>query len=226
MLRGAALADRAHAVPPPPRAPEPPPEPDDPQELLARAGAEAEALVAAAHEEARALRERARDEGFRAGREAGLAQAAGALEALGELVGAMEERGAARDAALADEATALAVEIAAKLVRAELAVRPDRVVDVLRGAIRRASDRTRLVARVHPDDLAVCRDAAPGLVERMGGIDRLQVVDDPRVGRGSCLLETVGGDVDATFESQLARVVDALRAPVDPALLDADDHVG
>ncbi len=100
-----------------------------------------------------------------------------------------------------------------------LAAVPERVVDVLRGAIRRASDRSRLVARVHPDDLAVCRDAAAEVTERMGGIGAFEVVDDPRIGRGSCLLETGTGDVDATFESQLARVLEALVAPPDMTLV-------
>jgi flagellar biosynthesis/type III secretory pathway protein FliH len=74
-------------------------------------------------------------------------------------------------------------------------------------------------AGVHPDDLAVCRDAAAEVTERMGGIGAFEVVDDPRIGRGSCLLETGTGDVDATFESQLARVLEALVAPPDMTLV-------
>ncbi len=118
------------------------------------------------------------------------------------------------------EAMAMAVETAAKLVRAEIAVRPERVGDVLRGAIRRAADRSQLVARVSPVDLATCRALAPAILEEMGGIGALEIVDDPRIGVGSCVLETSAGDVDATFPSQLTRVLDALFAPPDQTLVE------
>jgi flagellar biosynthesis/type III secretory pathway protein FliH len=93
------------------------------------------------------------------------------------------------------------------------------VAEVVRGAIRRAADRSSLVARVSPHDLAVCREAVPAIMEEMGGIARLEVVDDPRVSPGSCLLETSAGDVDATVESQLGRILEALAAPPDETLV-------
>ncbi len=121
---------------------------------------------------------------------------------------------------MAGEATALVVETAAKLVRAEVAARPERVGDVLRGAIRRAADRSSLVVRVSPADLATCRALAPVIMEEMGGIGALEIVDDPRIGAGSYVLETSAGDVDATFPSQLTRVMDALFAPPDQSLVE------
>ncbi len=225
-MRGVVLAGEAHALPPPVHVHEAATGEgagEDPRVVLQAARTEAAAIVAAAAREAETIREDARAEGFATGRAAAAEQAASALAAVAEMAAGLERRAAERDERAAHEAADLAVEIAAKLLRAELSIAPGRVVDVMRGAIRRASDRSRLVAHVHPDDLAVCRDAAPELVETMGGIDRLQVVDDPRIPAGSCVLETSGGDVDATFESQLARVLDALRAPVDPSLLDLDE---
>lgn len=221
VLRGAALGARAHAIPVPVRLPDLPD--DRPEDVLAQARQEAAHLLAQAAAEADQLREEARAQGFAMGRDAAAHDVAAALAALDELRGELDRRAGEHEAMMAGEAATLAAEIAAKLLRAELSVAPERVVDVMRGAIRRASDRTRLVARVNPADLAVCRDAASDIVERMGGIDRLQVVDDPRIGAGSCVLETTGGDVDATFESQMARVVEALRAPADPRLLGEDD---
>lgn len=217
-LRGAALADGPLAVPlrPPPPAPT---EHEDPEDLLAAARAEARALVDAARAEADAVRERARREGEAAGRAEGMASVEGAVAAASEMALALHARQREIEEAAVREATVLAVEVAAKVVRAEVAARPERVADVLRGAIRRAADRSRLVARVNPADLAACREAAPALMADMGGIAALDVVDDPRVDRGSCVLETTAGDVDATFESQLARVLEALAAPPDASLV-------
>ena len=86
------------------------------------------------------------------------------------------------------EATALAVEIAARLVRAEVAVNPERVADVIRGAIRRAADRVAAGRPGQPDRPGRVPRRRPRILEEMGGIGRLEVVDDPRVGAGSCVL--------------------------------------
>jgi flagellar assembly protein FliH len=217
-FRGAALADGTLEVP---LRPTPPVAvaPETPDGVLAAARAEAEGLLAAARAEADAVLEAARLDGERAGRAEGLASVEGAVAAASEMALALHARRQALEEAAVGEATALAVEIAAKLVRAEVAARPERIADVLRGAIRRAADRSRLVARVNPRDLATCRAAVPVVIDEMGGIAGLEVIDDPRIDRGSCVLETATGDVDATFESQLARVLEALRAPPDGSLV-------
>ena len=78
---------------------------------------------------------------------------------------------------------------------------PERVADVVRGAIRRAADRSALVARVEPAPTwPPAAPPAPGSWRRWAASRRLEVVDDPRISPGSCLLETSAGDVDATFD--------------------------
>lgn len=193
--------------------------PDTPEGIVEHAREDAELVLAAAHDEAAALREIARSEGLAQGRAEAGAEVADALAALGAMAHGLAERRELLQESAVREAGVLAVEVAARLVRAEVAARPERVADVLRGAIRRAADRSRLVARVSPADLAACRAAAPAILEEMGGIARFEVIDDPRVTSGSCVLETTAGDVDATFESQLARVLEALAAPPDEGLV-------
>ncbi|WP_217915182.1 FliH/SctL family protein [Miltoncostaea marina] len=218
-LRGAALAAAPVELrlrPPAPR----PPTPGTPEEARAAAEREAGAIVAAARAEREAVLAAAREEGLAAGLEEARAELADALSALSALAGDLEAHRRRLEDDAAAEATVLAIEVASRIVRAEVHARPERVEEVLRGAIRRAADRSALVAMVHPADLSACRAAAPGILESMGGIARLDVVDDPRVGRGSCVLQTTGGDVDATFESQLARVLEGLTAPPDELLVE------
>ena len=195
------------------RPPQPaaPPPPDSPQAVLGAARAEAEAMLAQARAEVDAAVAAAREEGYRAGLAEGAAEVGAAAAAVVELGRGLEALGERLREDAVREATALAVEVAA---------RPERVADVVRGAIRRAADRSALVARVNPADLAACRAALPEIMVEMGGIARLEVVDDPRLSRGSCLLETTSGDVDATVESQLGRILEALAAPPDETLLD------
>jgi flagellar assembly protein FliH len=219
LLRGAELAGAPVALSLRPPVPAAPPPPDSPQGVLDAARAEAEALLAGAEAQVQAALAAAREEGFQAGFAEGQAQVAGTAAAVAEIAHGMEALAGQLQEDAVREATALAVEVAARVLRAELAVRPERVAEVVRGAIRRAADRSSLVARVSPRDLAACRAAAPAIMEQMGGISRLDVVDDPRVSPGSCLLETTAGDVDATVESQLGRILDALAAPPDETLV-------
>ncbi len=218
LLRGAVVSDATLAVPLRTR-PARPVVPGSPEGLMAEARRDAECVLAAARAEATSTLEAARQEGYAAGRADARDEVAGTLAALAEAARAIDAHRERVERDAEGEAVALAVEIAARLVRAEVTVRPERVIEVVRAAIRRAADRGALTALVNPADLAACRDAAPRILEEMGGIGRLDVVEDPRVGAGSCILQTSAGDVDATFESQLARVLEALAAPPDESLV-------
>lgn len=221
LLRGAELSDESVCVPLRPRIIARP-APTTAEGIAEQARQDAGAVRAASLAEAEALREVGRQEGYAEGRAAGEAEVAATLSALLAMAGGLQEQRLLLEESAVLEATQLAVEVAARLVRAEVAVRPERVVEVVRGAIRRAADRSRLVARVSPDDLAACRAAAPEILQQMGGISSLEVVDDPRITAGSCILETGSGDVDATFESQLGRILEALMAPPDEGLVEPD----
>ncbi len=196
-----------------------PPRPDSREGILDEARREVADMAEAAAAEAAALRQAAiddgRDEGFRQATEHIRSTMLAAEAVLAEL----EEEKRRRPDDAADEVAAVAIEVAARIVRAEVAARPERVLDVVRGAIRRASERDRLLARVHPDDLARCREAAPDLLTAMGGVDRLVFVEEPRAQPGSCVLETPAGDIDATFATQLERLLAALADAPDADLV-------
>ncbi|MEQ8833063.1 MAG: FliH/SctL family protein [Miltoncostaeaceae bacterium] len=196
-----------------------PPAPADPADLVGQARAEAEAVLAAARAQAEELRAAALAEGYEQGAAGARAEVAQALEALEEIARSLVARREVMEEEAIDQATRLATEIAAKLIRAEVSLVPERVVDVVRAAIRRASDRERLLVHVHPEDLLICREAAPEIMRSMGGIGALEIIDEPRMDRGSCLVQTPGGDVDASFAGQLHRVLEALSQPPDHDLV-------
>lgn len=168
--------------------------------------AAARALIDDARAEAAALRARAvedgRAEGIRLGREeasAGLGPAVAALEQ------AIAEAHAARDALL-DEAEAraaqFAVAIAEKVVAGALEVEPERVVDVVRGALRGLLDGDRILVCVHPDDVELVRAAGLGAHDET----HIEVHPERRVARGGALVRTVVGEVDARIERKLDAV--------------------
>jgi flagellar assembly protein FliH len=186
-----------------------PPPPDDPaaaaHTLIEEARAEADALRAQAVEEGRA-------EGLRLGREAAAAQLAPAVAALEQ---AAEASRMLRDE-LAESAEAraaqLALAIAEKVVAGALEVEPERVVDVVRGALRGLLDGERLIVCVNPDDVELVRDAGLGSPDM-----HVEVHGERRIDRGGALVRTAVGEVDA----QIERKLDAVRELIVAELGDA-----
>ena len=58
-------------------------------------------------------------------------------------------------------AVTLALAVAEQALHGALAVQPERVVDAVRGALRRLAERERVTVLVHPDDLELVREAVP-----------------------------------------------------------------
>jgi flagellar biosynthesis/type III secretory pathway protein FliH len=175
---------------------------------------EAEQILAAARGEADSIRNLARAEGhaegYAAGRADAAAQAAPAVQALAE---ALVQAQAERDA-VADEMDAacveLALEIAAKTVTAAVAVQPERVVDVVRGALRCLVERERVTILVHPDDLEIVRESVDSLVRQLGGMDHIEVQEERRVQRGGAMVRSTTGEIDARLSTKLDRARELL----------------
>ena len=150
-----------------------------------------------------------RAEGFQEGYSAGVADARSTMEpAAAALVAAANELGALRSE-LAERteraAVDLALRIAEQVLQAAVAVEPDRVVDAVRGALRRLVERDHVLVLVSPEDLDVVRENAADLVAELGGIEHLGVEADRRVARGGAIVRTAEGEVDATLETKLGR---------------------
>jgi flagellar assembly protein FliH len=150
-----------------------------------------------------------RAEGFSEGYTAGAADARSTLEpAAAALHAAAAELAALRGdvAERAERASVeLALRIAEQVVQAAIAVDPERVIDTVRGALRRLVERDRVLLLVHPDDLDVVREHADQLVAELGGIEHCGVEADRRVSRGGAIVRTGEGEVDATLETKLGR---------------------
>jgi flagellar assembly protein FliH len=103
-------------------------------------------------------------------------------------------------------AVELAFQIAEKVIGATVAANPEAVLGVVAGALLRTTDRDHLVLEVNPADFELVRDAASELAARLGGINRMEVVSERRVGPGGCVVRTEEGEIDARIASQIDRV--------------------
>lgn len=168
----------------------------------------------AARAEADAIREQARQEGFAAGLADAQAQLAPAVAALAEahagLVALQQELAGDTEEA----AVALALRIAEQVLGGALEAEPERVVDAIRGALRKLVDRERVTVLVNPEDLELVRAAVPGLEQELGGIASCDVQAERRVSRGGAVVRTAEGEVDATLETKLTRVREVVAGAV------------
>jgi flagellar assembly protein FliH len=148
-----------------------------------------------------------RSEAFAEGWSAGAADARAAIEPAAAALHAAAAELAALRADVAERAERAAVElgirIAEQVVQGAVSVEPERVVDAVRGALRRLVERDRVLVLVNPDDLDVVRDHADRLVAELGGIAHCGIEADRRVGRGGAIVRTGEGEVDATLETKL-----------------------
>jgi len=125
------------------------------------------------------------------------------LANVGELVSALRRQQAELATRWEHELTLLAAQMAERLIGAELARRPQGVIPLVREAVALAAGLPQLVLRLHPDDLTLLTGPGhPRLVP-----SGCEVIPDPGLQRGGCVVELEGGEIDARIETRLARIV-------------------
>lgn len=166
-------------------------------------------LLALATAEAVQIRERARAEGraegLRAGHAEGAAEISSAASALAKAVGEIESLRTHTIDAVESDAIELALELAEKVLGGVFTARPDAVIEIVRGALRRVSDRRSVAVLVNPADLNTVRDALEELTSRGSGIELCDLQAEERVGVGGAIVRTAEGEVDASVHTQLER---------------------
>ncbi len=108
----------------------------------------------------------------------------------------------------------LAFSLAQRVVQVEPAADPRVVARTAREGLRHLSDRSNLLLKVHPADLAIARRFATAWVERVDSDAILRVQVSNHVDRGGCMIEGPEENVDARLSTQLETLRDALREQV------------
>ena len=166
-------------------------------------------LLAQAQEQAEQIREQARADGYAqglaAGQEDGRAQVHAAAAALGEALACVESMRVEVSDAVERDAIELGLALAEKIVAGALAARPQLVVDVVQGALRRVSGQRAIVVLLNPSDVEVVSAAIGDLQTQANGLELCDLQSDQRVPAGSAVVRTAEGEVDASVQTQLER---------------------
>lgn len=141
------------------------------------------------------------EDGVRMAEEAARQDLAFALTALHGAIDQLDRHDRAGLADLTADAVDLALAIAEAVVGREIDAAIDPGRDALVRALQLAPDRGRLLARLNPVDLDRLGDVRAHLAGR-----DIELVADPAVERGGCLLQAGPARIDAQISSALARV--------------------
>jgi flagellar assembly protein FliH len=96
----------------------------------------------------------------------------------------------------------VALAIARRVLRRELAVDPEAVLGLVKVAMEKVSLRDVHRIRLHPDDLPVVK----AHLERIQAPAAIQVEADPGLERGAVLFETSRGSLDVSIDTQLRHI--------------------
>lgn len=158
-------------------------------------------------EEVENTHHQAYQEGFAAGYRDGKGKVDAELARLAQLMSALDGALSQFDETLTQNLLSLALDIARQMLREALRVRPELVLPVIREAVNslpQASQHPHL--RLHPEDAALVRSLMADELNHF----HWKLIEDDRVERGGCRVETTNSEIDATMENRWKRILDAL----------------
>lgn len=105
-----------------------------------------------------------------------------------------------------DQVVELALAIARRIVRREVHSDREVVVRVLSEALARLERASRVRVRLNPEDMRSARAGTARARQPLTNVSGLELVADPEVPQGGCIVETPSGSIDATIETQFAEM--------------------
>lgn len=202
----------------------------DAEAILAHARAQASAILESARREAVTIAQtqakRAYQSGLEEGRAAGRAaiiaearektlteqraRLSSAIDGLQSLLTALHSQRHALHATAEQGVVRLAIAIAERVCKTHVAASNEAALANMRHLLEMVRHEPRIQLHMHPEDLADARALAEAFFARIEKNPQLRFVEDATVGRGGCRITTREGALDATLETQLARVAEAL----------------
>lgn len=165
-------------------------------------------LISRAREEADAIREAAAKEGY----QAGLSQAKDDIAAFRESVKVF--MGAKQEVfdTIAPEILSISVDIAKKIIKKELTQAPELLLESVHEILKGLSkEETKITLHANPAQVSMLKSEVPSMAEQLGLEAKIMVIPDDSVMEGGCVVTTTNGVVDATIDTQLAIISEALK---------------
>ncbi len=146
-------------------------------------------------------------EGFEAGYQQGQAQAAQELAQLQAIFASAKEALSQLQSEVAGDLMSLSLEIAKQMLKQALLVKPDLVLPVVHSAMESLPQNTpHPHLHLHPEDAALVRAGMQAEITQGGW----KIIEDLRISRGGCRIETSQSETNATIEHRWQRIAASL----------------
>jgi len=165
-------------------------------------------LISRAREEAEAIREAAAKEGY----QEGISAANSDIEMLRNSISQFANAKQAVFDKIAPEILSISVDIAKKIIKKELSQTPEILLDsvlvILKGL---SKEETKILIRTNPSQVGMLKNEVPEMATQIGLDAKIVIIPDEAIMEGGCVVTTTNGVVDATIETQLTIISEALR---------------
>lgn len=165
-------------------------------------------LISRAREEADAIREAAAKEGY----QEGLSKAGADIE---ELKNSLRQFANAKQEVfdrIAPEILSISVEIAKKIIKKELSQTPELLLDTVNAILKTLSkEETKIMIKANPSQVNMLKSSVPQSAAELGLEAKIMVIADESIVEGGCVVTTTNGVVDATIDTQIAIISEALK---------------
>jgi flagellar assembly protein FliH len=169
-------------------------------------------MIAQAEQQAMAIKKQAIERGQAEGREQGRIAAKKEIEAtLDNFKESLQQLAELQKKILKDsedEIVDLTMEIARKVIGAELDLDPGAVAKVIKTAISRIGGGQEISVRLNPKDHEYLQKSPPEFLRNV------KMTPDPKLARGGAVIDMATGSLDAQIEEQLAEIEKNLRRGV------------
>lgn len=204
-----------------PLPPPPPPPPQIDKEIIEEAEKNAEEIIKKARAEAKKLIEetklysqsafsqaerdgmvQGKEKGFEAGRE----EMANLIK---EAKNVLEQSKRERELVIRSiepEIAKLSIRIAEKIIQTQVEINQDIVINMIRAALDKVKQRDEVVIKVNQEDYDYVREKKDVFACMVEGLKSMEILVDPGVERGGCIIETNLGNVDARISTQIQTV--------------------
>lgn len=108
------------------------------------------------------------------------------------------------------EAVRLGLAVAAAVLRQTVERDASWIDPLVKRALQEVPDRRRIVVRMHPTDAASLTERSAVISAQLPGIERLEVIPDHGLSRGSCIIQSQGTRLDISLDGCWKRLADKL----------------
>jgi len=165
-------------------------------------------LISRAREEAQSIKEASQKEGYQEGLNQAKADIEEMRDTLTAFIGAKQE---VFDT-IAPYVMEMSLDIAKKIIKREIETDPSIILDNIQQLLKTLSkEESKITLKVNPIQVSLVKSEVPEMLTNVGLEARIMVVPDDSIMEGGCLVETTNGVIDATIETQLSVVSEALK---------------